>query len=242
MPVQRAPDPRDGRRGRFRVGAVRDRRRLPDGAAPIFVGIPPAVAVATQTRADRGRDCHERARGDVGATRSTSKLGSVLDAWKASPARALGVWVFALMRRAGQLGSSIVISYVTLFTAIGGLMLVGERARVFWCAARRGPGRCAAPASMPPISAGRCGCGSTRSSCTRASSRSSSSPRSVGFAGALLGIGGGLFTRPGPDLPVPRAGRSSWSAASQLQMLGDGGRRRGPARRSRTAPSTSCWP
>src|ERR671916_160931 len=48
----------------------------------------------------------------------------------------LGVWFFAAMRRAGQLELVIVISYVTLFTVVGSLMLI-ESVREFW-SKRRG--------------------------------------------------------------------------------------------------------
>ena len=44
---------------------------------------------------------------------------------------ALGVWFFAAARRAGQLDLVIVISYVTLFTVVGSLMLK-ESVREFW--------------------------------------------------------------------------------------------------------------
>jgi uncharacterized membrane protein YfcA len=100
----------------------------------IFVGIPPAIAVGSQQ-----------------AQIAASSLTSTLAAWRRDAidlklsafllaggftGTVLGVLFFNWMRRAGQLEIVIVLSYVTLFTIVGGLMLK-ESVREFW-SSRRG--------------------------------------------------------------------------------------------------------
>ena len=101
----------------------------------IFLGIPPAVAVATQSA-------------QIVASSNTSvlnafrrkaldfKLGGVLVAG-GFVGSVLGVWFFAAARRAGQLDVVIVVSYVTLFTVVGSLMLK-ESVSEFWTKRRGG--------------------------------------------------------------------------------------------------------
>jgi uncharacterized membrane protein YfcA len=100
----------------------------------IFQGIPPAIAVATQS-AQIAASSTTSALGALRRGGVDFKLAGVPDRGGFAGAL-LGVWLFAAMRRAGQLEIVIVISYVTLFTAIGSLMLA-ESLREFW-SARRG--------------------------------------------------------------------------------------------------------
>jgi uncharacterized membrane protein YfcA len=101
----------------------------------IFLGIAPAVAVAT-----------------VSSHIAASSLSGVSSYWRRKAldlllavmllgggllGTALGVWVIALLRRAGQLDLAIGISYVTLLGAVGGLM-VAESARAVMRARRGG--------------------------------------------------------------------------------------------------------
>src|SRR3954447_2242186 len=95
----------------------------------IFLGIPPAVAVATQS----AQIVASSTTSVLGALRRNAldhKLGAILVAG-GFVGSALGVWFFAAARRAGQLDLVIVISYVTLFTIVGSLMLK-ESIREFW--------------------------------------------------------------------------------------------------------------
>ena len=86
----------------------------------IFIGIPPAVAVAS-----------------VPSHMAASSFSGALSYWRRraiDPAlvlillaggimgTALGVWIFALLRAIGQLDLIIALSYVILLTAVGGLM------------------------------------------------------------------------------------------------------------------------
>ncbi|MGL4437732.1 MAG: sulfite exporter TauE/SafE family protein, partial [Bosea sp. (in: a-proteobacteria)] len=87
----------------------------------IFLGIPPGVAVATVT-------------GQIAA----SSMTGVLTNWQRRQldpklaafliggglvGTALGVLAFNAIRRAGQLDAVITISYLALFTVVGGMML-----------------------------------------------------------------------------------------------------------------------
>src|SRR4028119_1078694 len=79
----------------------------------IFLGIPPAVAVATQT----AQIVASSTTSGLSALRRNAldlKLGGML-VLGGLVGSALGVWFFAAARRAGQLDLVIVVSYVTLF-------------------------------------------------------------------------------------------------------------------------------
>src|SRR5215207_6345492 len=106
----------------------------------IFLGIPPAIAVATQ----QAQIAASSTTGALSAMRRKAldlKLGIVLTVG-GFIGTILGVWFFAAMRKAGQLELVIVVSYVTLFTVVGSLMLM-ESLREFWSARRGGRARSA---------------------------------------------------------------------------------------------------
>jgi uncharacterized protein len=181
----------------------------------IFLGIPPAIAVATQS-----------------AQISASSTTSVLAAWRRQAVDVrlgailvggglvgtyLGVQVFAAMRRAGQLDLVIVLSYVTLFTVVGGLMLF-ESLREFW-AKRRGRVRPRRSAGAHP----RYMALPLRVRFPRSQLYASVIPivalaLFVGFAGALLGIGGGFIMVPAL-LYLFRVPIGVVVGTSQLQIL-----------------------
>jgi uncharacterized protein len=92
----------------------------------IFIGVPPAVAVATSANqlvgtSVAGAVAHWR-RGNVDFA-----MGLVLLAGGLAGS-ALGVWLFSLLRRIGQIELAINIFYVVMLGAVGGFMLV-ESAR-----------------------------------------------------------------------------------------------------------------
>ena len=79
----------------------------------IFIGVPPAVAVASSANQLVGASvsgviAHWR-RGNV-----DFMMGCVLCWSAASPARLLGVWLFALLKRLGQIELTISLAYVLL--------------------------------------------------------------------------------------------------------------------------------
>jgi len=88
----------------------------------IFIGIPPAVAVATGANqliaaSVSGVLAHWR-RGNVDFKMGTVLLvGGVIGS-------ALGTWIFALLKSAGQVDLLISLSYVLFLGVIGGLMMV----------------------------------------------------------------------------------------------------------------------
>ena len=160
----------------------------------IFLGIPPAVAVATQS----AQIVASSTTSALSALRRNAldlKLGGVLVAG-GFIGSALGVWFFAAARRAGQLDLVIVISYVTLFTIVGSLMLK-ESVREFLTKrkggsvrSRRRAGEHAPYLGLP-----------LRMRFHRSKLYASVIPIAglalfVGFAGALLGIGGGFIMVP----------------------------------------------
>lgn len=159
----------------------------------IFLGIPPAVAVATQT-AQIVASSTTSALAAVRRRALDLKLGGMLVVG-GFLGSALGVWFFAAARRAGQLDLVIVVSYVTLFTVVGSLMLK-ESIREFW-SKRRGSGvlRRRAGGRAPYLA------WPLRMRFPRSRIYASVIPifglaLFVGFAGALLGIGGGFIMVP----------------------------------------------
>jgi uncharacterized membrane protein YfcA len=88
----------------------------------IFIGVPPAVAVATSANqlvgaSVSGAIAHWR-RGNIDFLMGALMLiGGVAGS-------AIGVWIFALLRRIGQVELFISLSYALLLTTLGGLMLI----------------------------------------------------------------------------------------------------------------------
>ena len=182
----------------------------------IFLGIPPAVAVATQT-AQIVASSTTSALGALRRNALDMKLGGMLVAG-GLVGSALGVWFFAASRRAGQLDLVIVVSYVTLFTVVGSLMLK-ESVREFWTKRRGGPAR---PRRRPGDHAGYLGW-PLRMRFYRSNLYVSVIPvlglaLFVGFAGALLGIGGGFIMVPAL-LYVFRVPTAVVIGTSQFQIL-----------------------
>jgi uncharacterized membrane protein YfcA len=101
----------------------------------IFIGVPPTVAVASSANQLVGASvsgvlAHWR-RGNV-----DFKMGAIL-VFGGFLGSFLGVWIFGLLRRIGQIELVINLSYVLLLGTLGGLMLVeGTRALL----RRRKPG------------------------------------------------------------------------------------------------------
>jgi hypothetical protein len=182
----------------------------------IFLGIPPAVAVASQS-AQIVASSTTSALGALRRNALDPKLGGMLVAG-GLVGSALGVWFFAAARRAGQLDLVIVVSYVTLFTVVGSLMLK-ESIREFWSKRRGGPVRPRrragdhAPYLAWPL----------RMRFYRSKLYVSVIPvlglsLFVGFAGALLGIGGGFIVVPAL-LYVFRVPTAVVIGTSQFQIL-----------------------
>lgn len=181
----------------------------------IFLGIPPPVAVATQS----AQIAASSMTGALAALRRRAldpKLAAVL-VLGGFAGTALGAWAFGAIRRAGQLDVVIVLSYVTLFTAVGGLMLV-ESLRDMW-SSRRGRVRPVRRGSDHPAYFGW----PLRIKFPRSKLYASAIPIVgiaflVGFAGTLLGIGGGFIMVPAL-LYLFRVPTAVVIGTSQLQVL-----------------------
>jgi uncharacterized membrane protein YfcA len=182
----------------------------------IFLGIPPAVAVATQT----AQIVASSTTSVFGALRRNTldlKLSAILIAG-GFVGSVLGVWFFAAARRAGQLDLVIVVSYVILFTIVGSLMLkesirdVWSKRRGFPSRAHRQAGDHAAYLRWP-----------LRVRFPRSKIYVSIIPivsfsLFVGFVGALLGIGGGFMLVP-VLLYIFRVPAAVTIGTSQFQIL-----------------------
>ena len=158
----------------------------------IFAGIPPAVVVATEA----SQIAASSLTGSLAYWRRKAvdfKLGAVLLAGGLC-GTVLGVMFFNQMRRVGQLETVIVMSYVVLLGSVGGLMLV-ESLRAM-AAARRGQkprrqaGQHAWYEGLP-----------FKMKFHRSGLYISVLPLLalalfIGFAGAVLGIGGGFILVP----------------------------------------------
>jgi uncharacterized protein len=182
----------------------------------IFLGIPPAVAVATQT----AQIVASSTTSALGALRRNAldlKLGSIL-VLGGLVGSVLGVWFFAAARRAGQLDLVIVISYVTLFMVVGSLMLK-ESLREFWMQRK---GAAARPRRHAGAHAPYLGW-PLRMRFYRSKLYVSIIPilgmaLFVGFVGALLGIGGGFILVPAL-LYIFRVPTAVVIGTSQFQIL-----------------------
>jgi hypothetical protein len=181
----------------------------------IFLGIPPAIAVGTQS----AQIAASSTTGTLSALRRDAidlKLAGVL-VLGGAVGTSLGVLFFAAMRRAGQLDLVIVLSYVTLFTIVGSLMLA-ESLREMW-SARKGISRPRRRAGEHPAYLGL----PFRMRFPRSKLYSSVIPiigiaAAVGFAGALLGIGGAFIMVPAL-LYLFRVPTAVVIGTSQLQVL-----------------------
>jgi uncharacterized membrane protein YfcA len=182
----------------------------------IFLGIPPAVAVATQS----AQIVASSTTSALSALRRNAldiKLGSML-VLGGLVGSALGVWFFAAARRAGQLDLVIVVSYVTLFTVVGSLML-RESVREFWMKRRGGKARPRRRGGEHPKYMGW----ALRMRFPRSKLYTSVFPilgfsLFVGFVGALLGIGGGFIMVPAL-LYIFRVPTSVVVGTSQFQIV-----------------------
>lgn len=159
----------------------------------IFVGIPPAVAVATEA----SQIAASSATGAIAYWRKRAldvKLASVLLVGGMT-GTFLGVLFFNNMRRVGQLETVITLSYITLLGGIGASMLVESLRAIF--AARAGVKRPARKAGQHAWYEGL----PWKVKFHRSGLYISIIPLSVlsvfiGFAGAVLGIGGGFILVP----------------------------------------------
>lgn len=181
----------------------------------IFLGIPPAVAVATQT----AQIVASSTTSALAALRRRAidlRLGTVLTAG-GLVGTGLGVWFFAAMRRAGQLDFVIVLAYVTLFTVVGALMLV-ESLRDLWSKRRGDPRPSRFPGDHPRFMAWPLRMRFHRSKLYASVLPFVGLALFVGFAGALLGIGGGFIMVPAL-LYVFRVPTGVVIGTSQFQIL-----------------------
>ena len=181
----------------------------------IFLGIPPAIAVGTQS----AQIAASATTGTLAALRRKAvdlRLAAVLTGGGFT-GTAFGVWAFAAMRRAGQLELIIVLSYVTLFTLVGSLMLL-ESWREYW-SARHGAARPIRRGGDHPKAFGW----PLRMRFPRSRLYASVLPIvglsfAVSFVGTLLGIGGGFIMVPAL-LYLFRVPTAVVIGTSQLQIL-----------------------
>jgi uncharacterized membrane protein YfcA len=160
----------------------------------IFLDIPPAVAVATVAAQVAGSSMN----GVLNYVRRRAidfKLGSVL-VGGGIVGTLFGVLFFNAMRRLGQLDLVITLSYVTLFSIIGGLMLfdsVRSALRV-----RRGtpPRRRRVAGAHPPWMGLPLRMRFHRSQLYMSVIPIAVLAVAIGFIGAVLGVGGGFILVP----------------------------------------------
>ena len=159
----------------------------------IFLGIPPAVAVATES----AQIAASSMTGAIAYWRRRQldvKLGAVLIGGGVI-GTLLGVFAFNAIRRAGQLDAVITLSYLILFSVIGGMMLVESlramlKSRAGQPVLRQRAGQHTAWLKWP-----------LRMRFHRSQLYASAIPialfaGAVGFVGAVLGIGGGFIMVP----------------------------------------------
>jgi hypothetical protein len=159
----------------------------------VFLGIPPAVAVATGA----AQIAASSMTGVLGYWRRKAldvELGSIL-LIGGLVGTALGVWFFNATRRAGVFELVLVLSYVSLLGIVGGLMLI-ESVRATFFPKKAGP-----PKPVAPAGRNRLTDLPLRHAFTRSGIEISILPLLglglfIGFAGAILGIGGGFIVVP----------------------------------------------
>jgi uncharacterized membrane protein YfcA len=159
----------------------------------ILVGIPPAVAVASvpshmAASSITGTVSYWRKRlVDVG-------LGLVLLSGGII-GTAMGVWVFSLLRRAGQLDLIINLSYIVLLSVVGGLMLV-ESVRALWRSMHGTPATVRKPGTHAWFHGLPLKLRFRQSRIYVSAIPVTAIGFFVGFLGALMGIGGGFLLIP----------------------------------------------
>ena len=159
----------------------------------IFMGVPPAIAVATGS----AQIAASSTTGTLAYWRRQAldiRLGLLLLAGGMIGTIA-GVWAFGALRRLGQLDLVIVLSYVTLLCSVGGLMLVESIKSLL--AQQRGD---AASSKQPPQKPWYDRL-PLRMTFPQSGLEASAIPLLllalvIGFAGAILGIGGGFLMVP----------------------------------------------
>jgi uncharacterized membrane protein YfcA len=181
----------------------------------IFIGIPPAIAVATVS----GQIAASSLSGTLSYWRKNAvdaKLVSVLLVGSVIGSAA-GVAAFSLLRREGQLDLFIALSYVTLLGGIGLLMVV-ESGRAI---ARTRSGE---PPKLPPARDRRIASGLPlaihfpRSRITVSAIPVVAIGLGIGFLGSMMGIGGGFLLVPAL-IYLLRVSTSVVIGTSSLQTL-----------------------
>ncbi|MEM6381447.1 MAG: sulfite exporter TauE/SafE family protein [Pseudomonadota bacterium] len=159
----------------------------------IFSGIPPAVAVATVT----SQVVASSTSGVLSYWRKGGvdfKLAGVLLSGGIAGS-AIGVWLFSVLRDLGQLDLIISVSYMLFLGAVGGLMLI-EASRAIW------RGKSGRQVSAPrPRKRGIAQALPLKVAFKKSRLYISVIPivalgMSIGFIGAILGIGGGFIMVP----------------------------------------------
>ena len=159
----------------------------------IFVGISPAVAVASVSSHIAASSSPARSPTGDGA-RSIRSLAAVL-LTGGSIGTALGVWTFTLLRSLGQLDLMIALSYVILLTTVGGLMF-WEGLRALLRARRGGPVTTRRPGSHVWIHGLPLKMRFKRSKIYLSVIPVVVIGLVIGFIGAVMGIGGGFILVP----------------------------------------------
>ena len=159
----------------------------------IFVGIAPAVAVASVAS-------HIAASSFAGALtywrrRAIDPLLAAVLLTGGSMGTALGVWTFTLLRSLGQLDLMIAMSYVILLTTVGGLMF-WEGLRALLRARRGGPVTTRRPGSHVWIHGLPLKMRFKRSKIYLSVIPVVVIGLMIGFIGAVMGIGGGFMLVP----------------------------------------------
>ena len=159
----------------------------------IFVGIAPAVAVASvashiAASSFSGALSYWRRRAIDPALAAVLLCGGVIGT-------ALGVWLFTVLRAVGQLDLMISLSYVALLTSVGGLML-WESSRAIMRARRGAPTTLRRPGSHVWIHGLPLKMRFKRSKIYLSVIPVVMIGVIIGFVGAIMGIGGGFLLVP----------------------------------------------
>jgi uncharacterized membrane protein YfcA len=181
----------------------------------IILGVPPAVAVASQT----AQIVASSSTSVLGALRRRAidfKLGAILIAGGFIGA-VLGVWLFAAARKAGQLDLVIIVSYVILFSIVGSLMLK-ESIKSVWTRRRPRVRTQKRDRNHPTYLSWPLRMRFPQSGLYASIIPIIGFALFVGFVGALLGIGGGFILVPAL-LYMFRVPAAVTVGTSQFQIL-----------------------